>query len=52
MMKINLLHSPILNGKWELTRINDNPKGEFWLDIEKFDERWLITKDSTIEQYW
>ena len=41
----------ILNGKWKLTRMNDNPKGEFWLDLEKFDEKWLITKDSTIEQY-
>ena len=38
----------ILNGKWELIRINDHPKGFFWLDLEKFDENWLITKDSTI----
>ena len=37
-----------LNGKWELIRINDHPKGFFWLDLEKFDENWLITKDSTI----
>ena len=51
-VKLTSKRTAILNGKWELTRINDNPKGEFWLDIEKFDERWLITKDSTIEQYW
>tara|TARA_B110000116_G_scaffold215727_1_gene192458 strand:+ start:121 stop:546 length:426 start_codon:yes stop_codon:yes gene_type:complete len=38
----------ILNGKWKLIRINDHPKGFFWLDLEKFDENWLITKDSTI----
>ena len=38
----------ILNGKWELIRINDHPKGFFWLDLKKFDENWLITKDSTI----
>ena len=47
-VKLTSKRTAILNGKWELTRINDNPKGEFWLDIEKFDERWLITKDSTI----
>ena len=37
-----------LKGKWELIRKNDHPNGLFWLDIEKFDENWLITKDSTI----
>ena len=37
-----------LKGKWELIRMNDNPKGLFWLDLEKIDENWLITKDSTI----
>ena len=37
-----------LKGKWELIRINDNPNGLFWLDLEKIDENWLITKDSTI----
>ena len=36
-----------LKGKWELIRERDNPTGLFWLDIEKFDENWLITKDST-----
>ena len=37
-----------LKGKWELNREKDNPNGIFWLDIEKFDNDWLITKDSTI----
>ena len=37
-----------LKGKWELIRMNDNPNGLFWLDLEKIDENWLITKDSTI----
>ena len=38
----------ILKGKWELIREKDNPNGIFWLDIDKFDKDWLITKDSTI----
>ena len=37
----------ILNGKWELVRINDHPQGNFWLDLEKFENNWLIVKDST-----
>jgi len=37
-----------LKGKWELLREKDNPNGLFWLDIDKFDNDWLITKDSTI----
>ena len=37
-----------LKGKWELIRQNDQPNGLFWLDIEKFDNNWLITKDSTV----
>ena len=37
----------ILNGKWELIRINDHPQGNFWLDLEKFENNWLIVKDST-----
>ena len=37
-----------LKGKWELNREKDNPNGIFWLDIEKFDKDWLITKDSTL----
>jgi hypothetical protein len=38
----------ILKGKWSLTREKDDPNGLFWLDLEKFNENWLITKDSTI----
>ena len=37
-----------LEGKWELIREMDNPNGIFWLDIDKFDKDWLITKDSTV----
>lgn len=37
-----------LKGKWKLIRENDQPNGLFWLDIEKFDHNWLITKDSTV----
>lgn len=37
-----------LKGKWKLLRENVNPNGIFWLDIDKFDKDWLITKDSTI----
>ena len=41
-----------LYGTWELIRKNDNPKGGCWLNLEKIDEKWLITKDSTVAQYW
>ena len=37
-----------LFGKWELIREKDHPNGLFYLDLEKFDENWLITKDSTV----
>ena len=37
----------ILNGKWELIRINDHPQGDFWLNLDKFENNWLIVKDST-----
>ena len=37
-----------LKGKWELIRQKDHPNGLFWLNIEKFDNNWLITKDSTV----
>ena len=37
-----------LKGKWELIREKDKPNGIFWLDIDKFDKDWLITKDSTL----
>ncbi len=47
-IKLTSKKTAILNGKWELIRMNDNPNGLFWLDFEKIDENWLITKDSTI----
>ncbi len=37
-----------LYGRWGLIRMNNHPNGLFWLDLEKFDKNWLITKDSTI----
>ena len=37
-----------LEGKWKLLIEKNNPNGIFWLDIEKFDKDWLITKDSTL----
>ena len=37
-----------MKGKWELIRKSDNPNGLFWLDLRKFDKKWLVTKDSTI----
>jgi hypothetical protein len=40
-----------LTGSWELIRKEDNPKGEFWLNLEKFDNNWLIVKDSTTSLY-
>jgi hypothetical protein len=39
-----------LNGKWELSRKNDNPKGSFKLTFKKFDNNWLIIKDSTTSE--
>jgi hypothetical protein len=37
-----------LKGAWELKRDGDNPNGLFWLDMKKFDNSWLIIKDSTL----
>lgn len=36
-----------LKGCWELVRKEDNPKGEFYLELKKLDGNWKITKDST-----
>ena len=46
-VKLTSKKTAILNGKWELVRINDHPQGNFWLDLEKFENNWLIVKDST-----
>lgn len=37
-----------LKGKWKLLRKDDHPNGLFWLELEKINENWLITKDSTL----
>jgi hypothetical protein len=39
-----------LNGKWELIRINDNPKGSFTYIFKKIENNWLIIKDYTTEE--
>ena len=46
--KLTTLKTATLKGKWELIRKEDNPKGMFWLELEKFNTKWLITKDSTL----
>ena len=47
-LKLNSGKTALLKGKWELIRMTDHPNGLFWLDLKKFDENWLITKDSTV----
>jgi hypothetical protein len=47
-LKLISKNTASLKGKWELIREKDNPKGLFWLDINKIEKKWLITKDSTI----
>ena len=37
-----------LKGKWKIIRKDDNPNGLFWLELQKFKDNWLITKDSTL----
>ena len=46
-IKLTSITTSTLFGKWELIRDKDHPNGVFWLDLEKFDKNWLITKDST-----
>jgi hypothetical protein len=46
-VKLTSKKTAILNGKWELVRTNDHPQGNFWLDLEKIENNWLIVKDST-----
>ena len=48
VLKLISKNTASLKGKWELIRESDNPNGLFWLDLQKFDKKWLITKDSTI----
>ena len=40
-----------VKGEWELIRTEDKPNGLFWLNLEKFGNKWLITKDSTISYH-
>ncbi len=47
-LQLNSEKTAALKGKWELIRENDHPYGMFWLDLKKFEENWLIIKDSTI----
>ena len=47
-LKLNDKNTAVLKGKWELIRKKDHPSGVFWLDLQKFEENWLIIKDSTI----
>ena len=47
-LKLTSNSTSTMKGKWELIRERDNPNGLFWLDLQKFDENWLITKDSTV----
>ena len=50
ILKSQLLNDTIahLNGTWELQRSYDHPKGTFYLTFRKFQDKWLIIKDSTI----
>ena len=47
-LKLNTKNTAVLKGKWELVRKEDHPFGVFWLDLQKFENNWLIIKDSTI----
>ena len=50
ILNLNLISktTATLKGKWKLIREEDLPNGLFWIDLRKFDNNWLITKDSTI----
>ena len=47
-IRITSKTTALLNGTWKLIRKNDNLEGKFWLELESFNGKWLITKDSTI----
>ena len=47
-LELSSKNTATLKGKWKLIREKDQPNGLFWVDLKKFDESWLITKDSTI----
>ena len=52
-LKLTSDTTAIVNGTWELIRINDNPKGNFILTFQKINQKWLIIKDFTtsFEEY-
>jgi len=41
-----------LNGKWELIRKNDNPKGSFTYIFKKIKNNWLIISDYSTNEYY
>lgn len=41
-----------LNGKQELLRINDNPKGSVTYIFKKIENNWLIISDYTTDEYY
>tara|TARA_Y100000385_G_scaffold271261_1_gene311060 strand:- start:229 stop:636 length:408 start_codon:yes stop_codon:yes gene_type:complete len=47
-LKLISKNTASLKGKWELLRESINTNGYHWLDLQKFDKRWFITKDSAI----
>ena len=42
----------VLDGKWELIRKNDNPKGSFTYIFQKIENNWLIISDYTTDEYY
>jgi len=42
----------VLDGKWELIRKNDNPKGSFSYIFKKIENNWLIISDYTTDEYY
>ena len=42
----------VLDGKWELIRNNDNPKGSFSYVFKNIENNWLIISDYTTDEYY
>ena len=49
-MKLNSDTTALVNGEWELLKIDSNPTGTFSLTFQKFNNDWLIIKDYTTEK--
>ena len=45
-------HQRSEDGKWELIRKNDNPKGSFSYVFKKIENNWLIISDYTTDEYY